>query len=46
MMLKKMVSAVAGRSGIPQYAWEHLAELLVERKREIDRVLAKLPVSS
>jgi len=32
-----------GETGIPQHAWEQLAELLTLRKKDIEKVLAKLP---
>lgn len=32
-----------GESDIPQSTWEVLADLLLERKKEIDKVLKKIP---
>jgi len=32
-----------GESDIPQSTWEVLADLLLERKKQIDKVLKKIP---
>jgi hypothetical protein len=45
LALRTVMRWDAGKTSIPQSAWEGLAELLIKRKKRIDRVLAKLPVS-
>ena len=43
--LRSMMRYDTGERDIPQTVWEALAELLIERRKKIDQVLAKLPVS-
>jgi len=44
--LRSMMRYDAGERDIPQAIWEQLAELLIERRGKIEKLMAKFPVST